>query len=232
MKTLTILLATLLLLPHARADECRLKHPIPLPGGELREHLMFGKAVVSEAPRFSNPEAYAPGQELFLNVFPSTFLEDSEAANWAAAIATESTEPMSLGHANMYFGLDRDDFLYEKRAANGEQVLSFGYHGFFLPVGGPEDPWYGCPICGKGDSLTKTTIKVKDGMLTSVKLTFPVEVNWTNPNGEVLLAYTGEHQTLCVLDAQPEPAPVVRARPRGSISRRTKAAWSGIPPLR
>lgn len=188
----------------AYAGECKLAHPLPLPTKLPEYGITFKNAVVDQVPQFQRATDYDPAKNtLDLSIFPihsDVALTDFMGASIDVDSNAGSDAKISVGNSNIYQNVKKD--LSGKTTRDGDvEIHQFRYHEYFVPVGGPEDPWYGCTICKSGNAYERTKIEITEGAVTSVQISFPVQVVWKEDASGTYLAYTGQ-QTLCVKDAE------------------------------
>lgn len=168
------------------SESCKLNEPIDLDGIDLFDQdLILEKAVVDKVPIFSRPENYDPQVDTLnvrignLNV-NDTFID-------------------MLGIGIRVSGAN------ERVGLGGNYNGSFNFRGRILEENGKTvyttklTSQYSDPQHAEVDAVTLVKISVDGDKLVSLELTFPVFRVQRAEGGVDYLAFTGEHQTVCVL---------------------------------
>ena len=186
MKSVFVTLSLLFsLLSPAQAGTCNLEKPIPV-GDLLNETTTLRDVRTDEVPRFTQPENYDPARDtlsysLFNIKFNRTF------TGFLGGSLSVDKKFESVGFSNIYSGT------YHLQGGVSEENGVKAYTAKTLtPYDGP----------AKGDAITESVVKVKNGQLISVVLKFPVFKFWRRGEFQTYTTFTGEHQTLCVRSAR------------------------------
>ena len=191
---LLLTLAALLLATTTHATECRLKRPILLSANPAQSTLTFRNVKTDQVPQFTRPEKYnPPKQTLDLEVFPVLAEMKSSGFVGARIIANGTLE--SVGASNVYSG-NISGLSGETRTTSNSTTYVFHHDSMVNP------DWPECTICHVGENHVATEIKIESGFITSISLTFPVYQVWKELEYATAVAFTGIHQSICVLEAE------------------------------
>lgn len=172
------------------AEVCRLQTPIALPKDFLEYGAHFSHVKLDQTPKFTDPSNYDPGKDsLDLNLFP-VFLNGSKSSYIGANIFVFGNLE-GVGVSNGYSG---NLEVGGSTLGNGNEVIYS-----FRQVSHYDGHWEnGRPRHVAGDAITESMLTVSDGMLISMRLQIPVYSIWDQDELSTHVAFTGEHQNLCL----------------------------------
>lgn len=172
----------------AGAEDCRLNLPIPIKRNLFYEDITLRDVQLNAIPRFDRPSNYDPVKNaLFLDIFNIEHNEVRKGALGLTLWVPDNNE--SVGFANIYSGKFDIESHYEERG------------GITTYTTKKVDRYTGAEHA-KGDAITEARVTVSRNLITSIRLMFPVFKVWRNDGTADHMAFTGEHQTLCVLSGR------------------------------
>jgi hypothetical protein len=142
---------------------------------------------VTDTPRFIHPELYAEGDVLYADLFKITW-NDNETKYMGAKIGIEG-KLESVGFSPMYYGT----FNVTGSTTYFQGKTTYYTHYTFVPEGPQHAP---------GTAITDVTILVENNAIVAILLKHPIFTSWKKSGFAEYLAFTGEHQNLCVYDAE------------------------------
>ncbi|MFZ3231212.1 MAG: hypothetical protein WA160_13475 [Pseudobdellovibrio sp.] len=172
------------------ADNCRLQNPVAVPKNFLEKGAYYSNATFDQVPKFTDPSAYAPGKDrLAFQIFP-VFLNDVKLAFLASGISVLGKNE-SVGASGYYSG----NFSMTGSTNSSGNETTYTFQETHHYDGHLEN---GRPRHAAGDAVTQSAVTISKGMITSALIQFPVYTIWEqNPFG-TQVAFTGQHQTLCL----------------------------------
>lgn len=172
--------------------DCKLNHPIHLGSFNfMKTPLILYRAVVNETPRFFRPGNYNPATDsLEVRLFNIEW--NQRPTGFAGARVAVFNKVESVGFSFGYIG--NFNFLGSTETVQG--MTTYHTNFTYRPQGAQHAP---------GDAVTDVSIKVEKEDIVAVELKQPVFKVWKSTPSVDILAFTGDHQTLCVLDADLKP---------------------------
>lgn len=188
MKNILLVLTSLLFAFNAVAEECRLEQPLPMAADFMVRELNYKNVKVSSDPRFSRPEKYVPAQDVLgLKIFNINM--NDKKLNYVGVQLGIIGKLESVGFSHLYSG----NFLIQGRSNEAGGVKTYQTR---------EVRIFTETQHAKNEAVTQTTLTVAGGKIWAISLIAPVFKVWKIENGSTYMAFTGEHQTLCVKSAE------------------------------
>lgn len=185
-------LGLLLFTPFLLAEECKLKKPIAMPTVNLlEERITLHEAVFDQVPKFTQPGKYDSKTDTLIVKMGYMEINNEKSPHVGAAVQIEN-KLESVGFGGGYIGTF--DFKGKNSVSGGSKTYQVTLTNKYTEPGHAKEP-----------ALTELTIKIEKGMLTSWELKIPVFKNVESSGTTEKVAFTGEHQTLCLQQASLEP---------------------------
>jgi hypothetical protein len=171
------------------ADDCRLSQPIDVGTGNLvQKGLYLRDAKFDENPRFIAPSKFDPATDvLHVSLFQINWNNTRTGFLGGNVSVVDKNE--SQGFSENYSG--NFNFQSDTRDQNG--VVTYTTQSVSR---------YTEPQHAKNDAITSITVVVDKGKLVSLRLSTPVFKVWKIEDHTRYIAFTGEHQTLCLKSAK------------------------------
>lgn len=172
------------------ADRCRLQNPVPVPKNFLEMGAVYSATTYDQAPKFTDPSAYAPEKDkLAFQIFP-VFLNDVKLAFLGASVSVLGKNE-SIGVSNNYSG----NFSISGSTNSNGNDTTYIFRETHHYDGHLEN---GRQRHVAGDAVTQSSVTISNGMITSVLIQYPVYSIWEQDQFGTQVAFTGQHQTLCL----------------------------------
>lgn len=172
------------------AADCKLEKPIPLSNDPLTRQVVLKDARVDALPKFTEPEKYQPATDA-LEVRLFQVERNNEPTGYVGVRVSVVGKLESVGFSNGYNGNVDPGLRGSVHGRDGERVY------VLRQVSRYTDPQH-----AKNEAVHESRITVMGNEITSVQLTFPVFRVWHRVDHMTYVAFTGEHQTLCVTSAR------------------------------
>lgn len=172
--------------------DCKLNRRLPLGSHDLMATpLTLYRVVFDQTPAFTRPEKYDPAKDaLLMNLFNIEWNESPTGYLGLSVWVHNKNE--RVGFSGIYKG----GFAFTGSKETVQGVTTFRTNETNKPLGAHH---------AAGNATTETIVKVEKDDILSVELRFPIyKVHQSFPSGDVL-AFTGKHQQLCLLEADLKP---------------------------
>lgn len=172
------------------ANECRLKEPYPISMSALQSKSFLAVVDVNEPPVFLRPNNYVPHRDaLQLNIF-NLELNKTLTPFIGANISIQGKLD-SVGLSRSYSGnVELSGATIENE---NEQIYTTTYTHYFTGQYEEERPRHVV-----GEAIEQSRIVIRNGNIISILLTSPIFVIWRDAGFGTELAFTGQHQKICV----------------------------------
>jgi hypothetical protein len=189
MKNFAVVFLALAIAVPALADNCRLANPIPVSGSLLDRDLLLSNSTFDQTPAWTDPSAFDPSKDK-INVGLFNIIHGTTRTNYLGVSVELEGKAETIGFSGYYDG--NFNFQGSTSSSGNTTVYTTKNVRNFTEA-----------QHAKNDAITQSVVTVENGNLVSVQLTFPIFKTWkVDANGTHYLAFTGNHQTLCLKSAQ------------------------------
>lgn len=173
------------------ANTCRLDKPIHIGSNDLLKTRVLSNVRFDRVPRFHKPENYDPKKDtLHVNLFNIHW--NDKATGYVGAMVGVDNKLESMGLSPYYSG---------NLSISGSTQTS----GDLTTNTTQTADKYTEPQHAKNDAIHELKVMVEKGEIVSIEFKMPIFRVWKTEAGAIYLAFTGDHQTLCLLDGELVP---------------------------
>lgn len=171
----------------AFAGTCNLDKPIQF-GGELLNGVQLKNVVLDETPKFMPETGYNSAKNV-LDVYLFNIDLNGSKTGFIGSQISVVGKLATLGFSDSYSG----NFQIQgtMKETNGVRTYNTKQGSFYTE-----------PQHAKNEAITQTAITVSNGKIIALNLMFPIFKVWKTVDGVNYIAFTGDHQTICVKSAQ------------------------------
>jgi hypothetical protein len=151
--------------------------------------VQLNNVVLNEIPKFSRPQLFDPAKDS-LNLALFNIQWESNSTGFLGADIGIEGKLEGVGFSRVYVGNFNIQGSKETKSSGVTAYATTNTH------------TYEGDQHAKNPAVHKLSLEIEKGDIVSVELMHPVFKVWKIENGAYHVAFTGDHQTLCVLDAE------------------------------